>query len=397
MVRIVGAGLRPMKRDLLPRFVCFIAGILVATICFSLLAPFPRAASTNIGNGVVSAVPVRPQQSAEFKAHDAERANAATEGADWRSRYEALPSADDKIAFLTDLCAKVDPARAAELAEQVALLPAGTARELAMGVLVERLAAADPRRALALARSNLSGPARNNAVSAVAETWGQRSLPDLLAWVSTAVADPNAGQILEMGVVGAARSNPQAAAALLQSGNVPINPDLLSLGRNALLGVWAQSDPQAAVAEGRRMLSESGELQPLQTALLNWAASDPLSAANAALSAGSPSDDLATQIASSWAAQSPADAARWAIAIPSGFGRRGEMMREVAGAWARTDAAGAMNWAASVPRADADRATAIREITMNWSRFDEAGLAQFRNSAPPDLRADIDAARQAGR
>ncbi len=312
------------------------------------------------------------------------RAAAEGDAAAWNGYVRSLRPGRDQAAFVAGLAEGVSAGNLAVVEMFVSSLPSGLAKEVGYGMLAEKHAATAPLQGLDKARAWLSGPARNNSISAIAETWGQRDLPGLLRWAATSPSDPDLAQLVDMAAAGAAGANPQDALRVLANAAGALPESVVGEALQTLLGVWAIHDPEGALQAGIQLQREHGWTAPLSSAVLGWATENPAAAAGFVSQNPAMVDPASVaQVAKLFAEQAPVESSVWVATLDESAGYRHAAHAEVAEVWAKNNSPEALGWALSLPDNDRAKAESIRRAYLIWERFDAAGLERYLAGVDP--------------
>ncbi len=240
----------------------------------------------------------------------------------------------------------------ADALKRVQRIPGNNERELASRLLVARWVQDDPEAALNFATSNHGYEyLADDAFESLASVDLQAALDR-----AKAIPGPNTRYMALRGVLSfMAESDPAAALAIAQSlGDFPGNEPLTSV----IYRQWADADPQAAALQAMQSgVGGSGWNSPIAQVARTWAADDPMSAANWALSLTDPQAESRTI---------------------------SQVMRE----WARDDLNAAINWVGSLPPGSSyDAAAAALAIAMAGTNLQDA-IGWTNNIADANARTN---------
>jgi hypothetical protein len=240
---------------------------------------------------------------------------------------------------------------------------ASPARNAALADALEKLAAADPGRALALAQAEGNLKLREQLLQAAIHGWARNSPLEAANWVMT---QPDSGRRdAELAAVfaGAAATSPQSAVATAKT--------------------LMQQDPSGAVSCGSRLidaLCDSGNF----SAAADFAANSYSNGRNSWMG----------QAFSKWASYQPQEAAQAAQALTDPE-IRNQALHGVVGGWAEADPSGLVQYLAQFP-AGGDRGDMLGQALKSWTQNDPAAAVKWMNNNNqfgPDL--DQGAARVA--
>lgn len=215
---------------------------------------------------------------------------------------------------------------------------------------------------------------------------------------------------------GAAAADRNLAGAIAAGAKLESDSDRLDY-HLGLIGKWADSDPEAAIAHAADSLppgllrSEaiglavnkwgnanpreawiwtqqhlSGPLKEraMNDLVIGWTRRTPETAAEWLTGTGLTSQPLFSALGRTWAEQSPADAAAWAATLPQGVARQTAQVA-VASEWASQEPAlAAAHYAGKFD--DEGGASLAIAITDVWATTNPAETAQWINSLPPGPR-----------
>lgn len=188
------------------------------------------------------------------------------------------------------------------------------------------------------------------------------------------------------------------------------------VGAGSIASVWAENDPQAALAWARSLTTD--KLGALNAAISTIAANDPQAASKMLLSLAPEEREVAIKsIAGTWAAQNFSETETWAnslppnerqVAIGSAIGSiaeedpllasqkiedlpegeaRQQAIARVVSAWATDDPAAAAQYALSHQNEGA-QANSVQDIVRSWTGQDTTKALSFVNSLPVGIVKD---------
>ena len=240
--------------------------------------------------------------------------------------------------------------------------PATPARNAELAAMLEKLAAVDPKKAMALAQAEGNLRLRESLIESALHGWARLAPMDA---ANFAIALPNP-------------SDRNAAIKSVFAGAVFANPDDAVRMANTLM----QQNPGEATSYGNSMidaLCESG----------NFAA-----AAQMAASQDSVQQSIwMAEAYSKWAVLQPEAAAQAADAIVDPAARN-EALHGVIGGWSQADPAGLTEFLAQQP-AGGDRGQMLGQALESWVQLDPVATAKWINDNSSQLGADLDAGMQA--
>lgn len=270
----------------------------------------------------------------------------------------------------------------ADALKRVQRIPGNNERELASRLLVARWVQDDPEAALNFATSNHGYEyLADDAFESLASVDLQAALDR-----AKAIPGPNTRYMALRGVLSfMAESDPAAALAIAQSlGDFPGNEPLASV----IYRQWADVDPQAAALQAMQSgVGGSGWNSPIAQVARTWAADDPMSAANWALSLTDPQAESRTisQVMREWARDDLNAAVNWVGSLPPGSSYDAAASA-LAIAMAGTNLQDAIGWANNIADANA-RTNTLQRISREVMWHDPTnGLAMLQAAGvPPSL------------
>ncbi len=412
-------------------FALLLAAALVALAALLLRPAAPFAASSPPVSAPRSIVVVRP---ADLAAEHAALV-AASQLADPRARARALGQAFQALLERD--------AEAALLALRA--LPRGAYYDTALFLLLEALHRRDPARALALARELVTtreqaaiynvffdsfarenpataaarlalvpaGPARENALRALAGVWLRADAPAALAWAQQ-LPSADRAPALESALHELARTEPLQVIELAQisltgpllertlflalqkltltdpaaaAGLVPLLPAGDTQTRVALdvARALAAKNPAAALDFIAQLPSGSASTLALNNVLTSWVATAPAAAAQyVAALPPSPAQDAAAAHLAGLLAREPANALAWAQSLSAATAREAALV-SLASAWAQADPAAATRWA-STQVVGAAATPALTGALSYWALAHAAAARDFVASLPAETQ-----------
>ncbi|HEX2853321.1 MAG TPA: hypothetical protein VHO24_08790 [Opitutaceae bacterium] len=226
---------------------------------------------------------------------------------------------------------------------KVSQQPPSAKRESDLAVLLERLAATDSDAALghALAEPNLK--VRSVLVGAALRGWGGAAPREAIAWSARHLDEQGRRDTHQALVAGLAASGQPPAPLLVML--CETDPDLASDYGIAFIGELARTNrfPEALQAA---LTAKADRLDHwVGTAFRHWAEYQPEEALKAVAAVTDPSarSTALQNIASGWAAASPAAMAQYAEQLPPGEWRQ-TVLREALQSWVKSDTAAAIKW-----------------------------------------------------
>lgn len=267
---------------------------------------------------------------------------AATDPAAAVGRLALVPPGDAReraVRALTDTWAAADLPAALAWAEK---LEAGD-RAPAMEAVLMALASTDPRRAVELARENLSGAALDRTLTTAIQALTRSDPPAAAAIVSS--LPPGEAQAMAAFEVARALAARAPGEALAWMQTLPAGPTQRTVLNN-ILEVWVAQDPSAAGQYVAQMGAGPARDAAVEHAARLLAGADPIQAARwaRALAGESEWNRAAVVISSTWAQRDPAAAAQWVMTEASAAPAA---LRGVLSYWRLRDPAAARDWLAA--------------------------------------------------
>jgi hypothetical protein len=227
--------------------------------------------------------------------------------------------------------------------EKATQQPSSTQRENDLATLIERLAGTDAPAAIALAYAEPNLKVRSVLIGAALRGWGRVAPNEAIAWTAKHLDEQGRRDTHEALVAGLATSSqpPDQLLTLL----CRTSPELASDYAVALLGELARASrfPEALKAA----LTASPEQLDhwVGTAFRHWAEYQPEEALKALDTVTDPSARTTAMqnLATGWAAGSPAAMAKYAEQLPPGEWRL-TILREALQSWVKADTAAAIKW-----------------------------------------------------
>lgn len=236
--------------------------------------------------------------------------------------------------------------------------PGTVARNAALAALLEKLAAQDPKRAMALAQAQGNLKLRDSLVQAALHGWARMSPTNAANW-ALALTDPSARETALASVfAGALAADPDAAARVCH--------------------LACQQDPGGAAGYGSRLIDALCDAGDFDAAARFASTGDGLVQQSV----------WAAEAYSQWAELQPdqAGAAAAAITDPAA---RDQALHGVVGGWANVDPAGLAQFLSQLP-AGGDRGQMLGQALQNWVGADPAVAADWINNNTTALGADLD-------
>jgi hypothetical protein len=240
--------------------------------------------------------------------------------------------------------------------------PGTVARNAALAALLEKLAAVDPKRAMALAQAEGNLKFRDTLVQAALHGWAHTAPLEAGNWAN-ALTDSTARD---------------AAMSSVFAGAVAANPDEAMRVGTLLI----QQNAGEASGYGTRLIDALSEAGKFAAAAQMAATGD----------AGVQRSIWMSEAYSKWAELQPAQAGQAASAIADPDAQS-EALHGVVGGWAETDPAGLTQFLTQLP-ANSDRGQMIGQALENWAKVDPIATANWMNAHATDLGGDMDKGMQ---
>ena len=344
------------------------------------------------GKNSAMAEPAEPSPTAANDPGVADSVNPEPEmkPADALAAYNKLSRPEEKEQFLVEYLDRLARSDADVALSWVKSLPASKLRQAALEQTLQTIAETAPDKAVTEALS-LHGVARTNALSRVFETWAAGEPKDALAAaLALTQSELRSAMVEHVAASWGAGAPSEAVAAIAVDNSIPAEQKRLAL--KVIAGIWAQGEPQPAVAWAQEFSKSTADRGPLTAALGNWASQDPSAAAaylkehpDAALV-----EAVAPMIAEGWVENEPQRAAEWVLALPAGPARTAGLEALIRG-WSAWDPQNAMHWAIGI--ADpAARKQALAVGGQNWSRQSPESFKEWQSALAPGDAAQVAAA-----
>lgn len=306
---------------------------------------------------------------------------------------------------------------------QLLRLQSGTrARNAALAAMLEKLAALDPDRAMALAKAEVNLKLRDSLVQAALHGWARLSPANAANW-ALALTDPSAREAALTSVfAGALAVDPEAAVrvcslvcqqdpggaagygsrlidALSEAGNFAAAAQLAGQGDGATTqraiwmaeaySKWAELQPDQAAAAAAAITDPDARNEALHGVVGGWAASDPAGLAQFLSQQPSGGDRglMLGQALQSWVGQDPAAAANWINDNTATFGPDLDQGVESVATLNTIKPDLAVNWAESIDD-ETLRSTALTDILRNWVQTDFSAAQAYFNTTQDLQPAD---------
>jgi hypothetical protein len=236
--------------------------------------------------------------------------------------------------------------------------PGTVARNAVLAAMLEKLAATDPKRAMALAQGENNLKLREALVQASLHGWARLSPTNAANWAL-------------------ALSNPSAREAALSSvfaGALAVDPD----GAVRLCNQVCLQDPGNAAGYGSRLIDALCEAGNFDAAAKLATQGDGTTQRSIWMA----------EAWSKWAELQPDQAAAAAVAITD-VDARNEALHGVVGGWAAADPAGLANFLSQQP-AGGDRGLMLGQALQSWVGEDPVAAANWINDHTADFGTDLD-------
>ena len=316
------------------------------------------------------------------------------------------PNYDTALHLLLDALHRRDPERALALARELA-----TTRDQAAiyNVFFDTFARENPATAVVRLALVPAGPARENALRALAGAWLRTDAPAALAWAQNLppadrapaiesalhelalkdplqvielaqknLTDPALERTLLLALRKITETNPAAAAGLVTL--LPAGATQTSAALD-IARALAAKNPATALDFIGQLPAGPAQTLALNNALTSWAAAAPAAAGQyvAALPPG-PTQNAAAAHLATLLAREPANALAWAQSLPAATARDAALV-SIANTWAQTDPAAATRWASTQP-AGPTASTALTGALSYWLLTDSAAARDFVTTLP---------------
>jgi len=288
--------------------------------------------------------------------------------------------------------------------------PGTVARNMALAAMLERLAAQDPDRAMALAKGEVNLKLRDSLVQAALHGWARLSPTNAANW-ALALTDPSAREAALTSVfAGALAVDPEAAVhlcnlvcqqdpggaagygsrlidALSEAGDFGAAAQLAGQGDGTVqrsiwmaeaYSKWAELQPTQAAAAAVAITDPDIKNEALHGVVGGWASTDPAGLANflSQLPSGGDRGLMLGQALQSWVGQDPVAAANWINANATAFGQDLDQGVESVATLNTLKPELAVAWAESIYN-DQLRSTALTDILRNWALTDPSAARNF--------------------
>ena len=291
--------------------------------------------------------------------------------------------------------------------------PGTVTRNAALAAMLEKLAAQDPDRAMALARAEGNLKLRDNLVQAALHGWARLSPTNAADW-ALALTDPSAREAALTSVfAGALAVDPDAAVrlcnrvcgqdpggaagygsrlidALCEAGNFDAAARLAGQGDSTTqrsifmaeaYSKWAELQPDQAAAAAGAIADADARNEALYGVVGGWAVVDPAGLANFLSQQPSGGDRglMLGQALQSWVGQDPVAAANWINENTAAFGPDLDKGVESVATLNTIKPGLAVDWAESIDD-DSLRSEALADILHNWALSDLSAARKYFES-----------------
>lgn len=177
-----------------------------------------------------------------------------------------------------------------------------------------------------------------------------------------------------------AERNPAAAAEILAA-SVALSGTSETV--RTVAGIWARTDPEAALAWARRLPEGDERAQGLLGVAYQWVSEQPVESLRIAaeLPPSRSRDELVAIAASEWGARDPSAATAWGRSIPDEW-MRDQTLASIATAWAGTEPALAARLAVEEVSAGKIQNDAIVSIVQQWTALNPAEAGAWLTGFP---------------
>jgi hypothetical protein len=222
--------------------------------------------------------------------------------------------------------------------------PGTVARNTALAEMLEKLAATDPKRAMALAKAEGNLKLRTTLEQAALRGWASTAPADATDWALALSNQNDRSAAMKTVFASAAAANPEEAVRvanlMMQQGVDGIE----GYGSSLIDALCAAGNFQtaAAFAASGNSAQNRGWLGEMYS---QWAALQPEEAAQAAMAIADPDTQNGALhgVVGGWAQADPAALTQFLTQLPPG-GDRGQMLGQALENWVRQDPVAAANW-----------------------------------------------------
>jgi hypothetical protein len=271
--------------------------------------------------------------------------------------------------------------------QRLLALPATVDRNAKLADLLEKLAAIDPARAMALAQAQDNLKLRNELVQSALHGWARKSPMDAANWVMALPDSGDRDAALSSVFAGAVATDPNAAIAAGQK-LMQENPgDAISCG-SRLIDALCDSGNFSAAANLAANGSSDQQNAWLGEAFSKWASFQPDAAAQAAQAINDPQirNQALHGIVGGWAEADPAGLAQYLGQLPAG-GDRGQMLGQALKSWMQTDSGAAATWINNNSNLGPDLDQGVAEVATMESVPANVAVGLAESISDPQLRS----------
>jgi len=296
-----------------------------------------------------------------------------------------IPDADDQLTFMRAVFAAWaarDPKAA--LDHLKTKFKPGLLQSEVLDAALEKWAGQNPHAAWQWLDTNISGPLKEQGLTALVQGWTRQDPAGAAAWFAS--SGSTAQGALNALVSTWADLNPRAAAAWIETLGIEENK---IVGRLALASEWAQQNPAEAAAHFAPMMSSGREGTDLAAALVNsWGAKDPAAAAAwiDQLQPGPARDEAAGALATIWAANDINAAIKWSEKLPPAL--QPGVIDHLGTTWGAIEPQKALAWLGTLPLGET-RTEATRGALDSWAGTDAPGLQAWLATQPAGATTDL--------
>jgi hypothetical protein len=217
-------------------------------------------------------------------------------------------------------------------------------RNTKLADLIEKLAAIDPARALALAQGQTNLMLRRELLLSALHGWARKSPLEAGNWAMSLPDSGDRDAALSSVFAGAIATDPNAAVTAGQKLIQQYPGDAIGCGAR-LIDALCDSGNFSAAADMAIAGSSDQQNSWLGEAFSKWASFQPAAAAQAAQAIGDPQvrNQALHGIAGGWAEADPAGLAQYLEQLPSG-NDRAQMLGQALKSWVQADPGAAVDW-----------------------------------------------------
>ncbi len=271
--------------------------------------------------------------------------------------------------------------------QRLLALPATPDRNAKLNDLLEKLAAVDPTRAMALAQAQGNLKLRQELVLSALHGWARKSPTDAANWAMALPDSGNRDAALSSVFAGAVAADPNAAIAAGQK-LMQANPgDAISCGSRLIDALCDSGNFSAAAALAANGSSDQQNAW-LGEAFSKWASFQPDAAAQAAQAIDDPQvrNQALHGIVGGWAEADPGGLAQFLGQLPASADR-GEMIGQALKSWMQSDPLAAADWMDKNSNLGADLDQGAAQAATLESVPTDIALGLAENINDPQLRS----------